>query len=288
MKSNKLNYLLNCKWHFPDKYIQEQVTFLQKKLGYDKNFTKKIKKSSLKFLKNAGYVFLYMSFCFKEPTGLQLLSDLVVGKDKKNKMIVEAVHQVHESHFKEVLANMSKLEEENRFYNWYLGYTRVAWPYWDEDYGLDYYISTSATTGSVKTQHFGDGYDPDKIERKLRYYIKITPPEHVVGNPNYTLTLEIEKVIMFLPGSSVDFMFVGDDNDGWQLDADQNYHFLKFTAPAYIYILVRRDVNEKDIETNQYFLKKNPGFNMKWNYNQRDIKPDTTYKEERLSIFFRR
>ena len=56
------------------------------------------------------------------------------------------------------MKNLSKIEEENRFYNWYNGYTLIQLPYEPFIYknSQNYELSTSASTGSLKTQYFGD------------------------------------------------------------------------------------------------------------------------------------
>ena len=178
---------------------------------------------------------------------------------------------------------MSKLEEENRFYNWYHGYTRIWMPYWSSYDRLNYYIITSATTGNIKTQYFGDKYDPDKIERKLLYSIRIYPPAHVVKNPNYTLTLEIEKVNMKVSGESKDVMKV----DWKTLDPNQNNLVLNFTAPGEnIWVGFRRNVNSKDLVSNAY-LETMPGFSIKWSYNE-DVKPDAKYMNDRMTSKYKR
>ena len=136
----------------------------------------------------------------------------------------------------------------------YHGYTKVPAPYWDSaNERLIFITDTSATTGSFKTQYFGDKYDPDKIERKLYYIIGIYTPAYVRKNPNYTLTLEIEKVSMVVSENSKDEMSVN-----WSpLETDQNNVVYNFTAPDNdITITLERDVNLKDVETNPYFIKK--------------------------------
>ena len=115
--------MIDCSGTIPDEKIEEQVTFLQNKTSYDASLATANQSVSLQTMKEAGNIFLYMSFCFKQPSGLELLTNLVIGNDQKKQMIDEAVSKVHESHYKAVLANMSKLEEENKLHNWYHGYS---------------------------------------------------------------------------------------------------------------------------------------------------------------------
>ena len=214
---------------------------------------------------------------------LMNLDNLTMTDETKHKQqFLDIANKVFlDSYFEnEVLANIRKLEEENRFYNWYHGYTQIRMTFWDGDF---YFIYTSATTGNIKTQYFGDKYDPDKIERKLWYKIRIYPPAHVVKNLNFTLTLEIEKVNMKVSGDSYDDMTVEEEI----FDPDQNNLVLDFTAPdEYIYIRLWRNVNSKEIETN-INLETMPGFSIKWSYNE-DVKPDAKYINETMTSKYKR
>ena len=286
--NNRKNHILNLdcsKGAIPDEEIEKQVAFLKNQtVGSKSNLTMKSNVDvKPEVLRKSANILLFMSFCYEKPVGLQFLENLKISEDVKKNIIDEAVKEVHDLYFEnEVFANMSKLEEENRFINWYHGYTRIRMPYWNS-YGLKYNIYTSATTGNFKTQYFGDKYDPDKIERKLYHMMKIYPPAHVVKNPNYTLTLEIEKVNMKVSGDSRDYMSVD-----WNiLDSDQNNVVLNFTAPdEYIYIELWRNVKSKEIETN-INLETMPGFSIRWSYNEY-VTPDEKYMNDVLHKEFKR
>ena len=135
-------------------------------------------------------------------------------------------------------------------------------------------------SGSIKTQYFGDKYDPDKIDRKLLYGIWIYPPAHVVNNPNFTLTLMIEKLSMTVSGDSKDIIRVGEVEY-----PDQNFVVQNFTAPdSYIIIQLQRDVAEAEVDANGN-LPSMPGFSVKWSYNE-DINPDSKYIRKRKTMEF--
>ena len=126
---------------------------------------------------------------------LMMLENMTLTKNTKQNLLDHTFAEFLTQHERDQLSNVSKLEEDNRLHNWYHGYTAVQLTSWESD-GLNYLIYTSATTGSVKTQYFGDKYDPDKIDKKLHYQIIIIPPVYLSHNPAYTLTIEIEKVSM--------------------------------------------------------------------------------------------
>ena len=64
------------------------------------------------------------------------------------------------------MEKLSLIEEENRYYNWYNGYTMISFPYMKfEGTGITmmkYIIETSALNGNVTTKHFGNKLDYDK------------------------------------------------------------------------------------------------------------------------------
>ena len=53
-------------------------------------------------------------------------------------------------------------------------------------------MSTSASSGSVSTQHFGEQFDAAKVETgPLIYGVTVYPPASVRKNPNVTLYIDI-------------------------------------------------------------------------------------------------
>ena len=79
------------------------------------------------------------------------------------------------------LNSWTKLLEEDRFYNWYYGYTEIRSPYKEncctDLYGLCpdvcFDVFTRATSGVVKTQYYGEKFQPDLVELKLFYQVSV-------------------------------------------------------------------------------------------------------------------
>ena len=184
-----------------------------------------------------------------------------------------------------LLGNMKKLQEENQFYNWYHGYTEVKLS--SIRFARLYYtIETSATSGTVRTEFFGKRYEANKVERKLNYKVKIYHPEKVLDNPDYyTLTLEIDYVIMKIPSkSSDDNLYV---TTAGNLNKDlQNVVLNIGISKIYILVKLTRNVEETDIEDNMN-LETMPGFQVKWRYNQK-VDPNPRFKSSQENINFHR
>ena len=183
-------------------------------------------------------------------------------------------------------SNIGKLEEENRFYNWYHGYTKVQLPFWNQEQGLNYGIFTSATTGSIKTQYFGDKYDPDKIERQLYFEINIYPPDDVEDNPDYELIIEVEKVSVNLTETEYGYEDLEVNVEGLnQLDPDLTFVVLKFPKPGWmVNIQLERNITEEDVVNNND-LESMPGFKLRWYYNQVVAHANHFEGEQRNKIF---
>ena len=104
--------------------------------------------------------------------------------------------------------NISLLYEENRFYNWYKGWTLIELPYWGQDlssgcadsqcaeYRLRYKVQTYAISGNISTQNFGHKFDVDKIKIDCKYGLVVGPPSKHQSNENITLFLNVEKHIL--------------------------------------------------------------------------------------------
>ena len=133
-----------------------------------------------------------VTVCPPKNTYTNLNYDLIMTKnisldnETRNEFTFFAMNMIQDHNFKDVMSNISHLEEENRFFNWYKGYTDIDIPYWgttqhykgpcSEASCLIQQLSTKATSGTISMQYFGDEFDVNKIETKLFYTIQIHPP----------------------------------------------------------------------------------------------------------------
>ena len=87
-------------------------------------------------------------------------------------------------------------QEEDRYYNWYYGYSQIRRTYTDK-YGVqNYQIITSATSGVVTTQYFGEQFKKGLVEKKAWFFVYVYPPDSAKNNKNVTLHFNLEKVSM--------------------------------------------------------------------------------------------
>ena len=208
---------------------------------------------------------------------LIMLENMTLDNDTRKKLIILALKLIQDHHFNELMYNISLIEEQNRYYNWYHGYSRMRIPFWGQSsnsscsislctqVGLRYYIDTAATSGSISTKYFGEHFNPNKIEKGLIIIGDVYPPSEQQSNANLTLNFDIEKNIM-----------LETDTPWGLLDGDLTNHTEKFRPPGpqqyfYLYSKTRSDDDDDDIDMN--FM---PGFKIKWFYNDH-IVPEHLY-----------
>ena len=215
-----------------------------------------------------------------------MTKNITLTKEMRDEMFKYSVDVINEDSFSE--NNWTKLHEGDRFFNWYHGYTKIDKPYSDEVEGLTYDISTTATSGVITTQYYGEKIMPDQVERKLHYGIDVYPPLSVLENENVTMHFKMEKASMLgLTSGNFDFLMMS----GIKLGEDDNQTILytNFTPPkgpsdyfTYKYCRLIRDVSFKDVETQE--LEVMPGFRLSWWYTAApgiEITPDASFKNDK-------
>ena len=210
---------------------------------------------------------------------LMMTENITLTKEMRDEMFKYALDVINEDSFSE--NNWTKLHEEDRFYNWYHGYTLIYSPFYDYD-GINLYIYTSATSGAVTSQHYGEKIMPELVDKKLYYSVRVSPPESVLYNENVTLHLKVEKVSLTgLATGRKDTASIQDN----VLDADQTTAFTNFTPPVESrFMRLSRDVSSEDVETQK--LDVVPGFKFTWWYSGAEVTPDDKYKDEEMTKQF--
>ena len=210
---------------------------------------------------------------------LMMTENMTLTEELRDEMFQYALEVLNEDSFSQKA--WTKLNEEDRSFNWYHGYTHIISPY-NDYYGFNIDIHTSATTGVVTTQHYGEKFRPELVERKLRYLVTVYPPKSVKYNKNVTLHFKVEKISMTgLTAGSGDEINLGPVPEKVQTT---NYNF----TPPSNYRLLRlwRRVSTDDVI--QQKLNFMPGFRLSWWYSGLEVTPDNKYKDENLNKLFTR
>ena len=84
-----------------------------------------------------------------------MMEKLTLTDEMRDEMFEYAIDVINKDSFSQ--SDWSMLQEEDRFYNWYYGYTKIKAPsYMYEQW--DYLVHTAATSGVVSTQYYGEQF----------------------------------------------------------------------------------------------------------------------------------
>ena len=204
--------------------------------------------------------------------------------DTRNKLLDFAMDVISDEFYQEMMTNLSKLEDHDRYYNWYHGFTQITYPYYNEDKNeLNFDVATFATSGNISTKYFGANFDAVKFDANI--YIGITvnvPPRREWGDGDTTLILNIQKnsIKEFSNNDKISFC-----NIFTEIDADLTEWNKNITNPRRnVYsIKLNRDVSKDDL--NNIALDTMPGFIFTWNYDK-DLEPDAHYRNVEITKQF--
>ena len=73
------------------------------------------------------------------------------------------------------MENFKKLEDPDRYYNWYMGFTKIEYPEYKFN-NFQYVFHTCATSGNISTQYFDDKFDIEKIDGNIIISMYINVP----------------------------------------------------------------------------------------------------------------
>ena len=206
---------------------------------------------------------------------LERAKSMTIEKGIREELSLYAMSVLQDYLHADFMANLSKIDESDRFYNWYYGVSLMEFPrrgYQD----INYNIHTWARSGNISTQYFGDEFDPAKVERNIRYQVRIYVPENEKNNENFTLEVNITKLSMtdFSDGSLGKFYL-----DYASQDPHSSSIRRKFTPPCaecknrnvdsnYREIVLLREIKEEDIQIMN--MKQMPGFQVSWFYGEQN------------------
>ena len=175
-----------------------------------------------------------------------------------------------------IMMNWNKLQDIDRYQNWYHGYTKIDIrpTSFSHDETL---LETSASYGTISTQYFNETFDVGKIDTRIEYTVAIysIPDKTIRNNTNITLHINIEKI-------SMEHVSSGGENLQIKLH-NESYKQAEYVHGAYVtkaynppgmskYILNihkhvlewQREVRLEEVEKQKLDLM--PGFRVNWYY----------------------
>ena len=219
---------------------------------------------------------------------LMLAEKLKLTNKMRNELIDYSEKVINEHTFTD---DLNILQEDDRYYNWYYGYSKINRPYTNDnvDGRLQYDIETSAISGVVSTQYFGEQYQPSLVERHIYYDVNVYPPESARKSKNVTLHVYLEKVSITDLSEGYDSILVEQRVlEGWWTSVPVN-----FTPPAsrpdfdYITVSLSRNANNEEDFTN-IKMDVMPGFRLSWHYTGLvdNMTPDSRYSDNQENQLF--
>ena len=144
-----------------------------------------------------------VTVCPPENSYLDLNYDIMksnetkIDQETREELFENSKEIIQENFFKEMMKNLSKLEDSDRFYNWYHGYTQVQFPFYFDDYNrLNYIVEAWAKSGNISTKYFGESFHDSKVDGNIYVAIKVNVPESAKKKANITLNFDIKKNVM--------------------------------------------------------------------------------------------
>ena len=207
---------------------------------------------------------------------LIMTENMTLGNDTRNELSSYVIELLNENLYDSMITNITNLQDDQKYFNWYHGYTLFRLPNAGPTipccgYDVFYPVNTVATSGSMSSLHFGDMFDADKVERDVWYSLYVDPPENyysrnLANNTNVTLHVEIQKKSMAS----------GEDTLHFRGEIREKDHFVvNMNPPESFTAYFRRKVTQKDVKEAK--LNTMPGFKMSWYYTGNDEKADARY-----------
>lgn len=211
---------------------------------------------------------------------LKRTENMAISSATREDLIHHVLELILEPFYEDLMFNISLLNEENRYYNWFHGITDLNLPYWDGSI-LKYELNTYAFTGAICTKYYGKKFEAKKIERKIHYLINVLLPSDSSGNEkwfeeNKNVSLYFEVDID--PLQNLDLYEI--NNTVLNVTASSMPMFNNFTPPQSHKFSAKRIVSLDDVNGEKLGIM--PGFKIKWHYNANLTKNIYSYTDDAI------
>ena len=142
---------------------------------------------------------------------IMMAEDMTLDQKTRDELTDLALQLLWDQLHEETMANLSKIEDKNRYYNWHKGYTEIRLPSFNSANGLTHIVNTSDTSGFISTQYFGNKFNGLNVERKANFQVYIYPSNKIKYNNTFTLHMELKKV-------SMNNLIDSDGSDSYQMN----------------------------------------------------------------------
>ena len=215
---------------------------------------------------------------------LMMTEKMTLDNETREQLGNYAVRLLHDYLYDTIMKNLSLLEDKDRYYNWYHGYTEMNIPQpgyqGPNGYDIEHSFRTFATSGTVSTKYFGDKFDAEKVLANIKYQFYMFTPENARGNENVTFHMEIDKISMKDLSTGKEVSYLGPR----QLMSEETEIVKNYTPPEMGRILFFRKVSRDDIKVMNLELM--PGMKVSWYYTGMEVEPKSYWFEDTNTMSF--
>ena len=213
---------------------------------------------------------------------LLLTKNMTVDNETRYELTKYAVGLIQDHVYEDIMSNLSLLVEDNRYFNWYYGFTEIQLPFWGRDSCniescsddiLRIGVKTYATSGAIYTKNFGEKFDGNIFERQLSLKVIILTQEDYQDNKNISVQLNIEKNIL-----GFEKFFSDNEQPVTSLQRTKQGD----TEPMWYFF--QRDLTEDDISDLSADVMS--GFSLKWSSDVISIPPDFDSISTDFQLYF--
>ena len=158
------------------------------------------------------------------------LQNVTLDNETRDELTHLAVELLWDTLHSNIMKNLTKLEDSNRYYNWLGGYTEIGIPTYNPDEGISYTVNTSAVSGHISSQYFRNKFNAKDVERHNSFRINVYPPSSIKYDANVTLNFEITKVSMNNLQSGYDNVYITYNN--YIMNPDVGMATKNYTPPT--------------------------------------------------------
>ena len=240
------------------------------------NWEKSPISTTIETLPISKIMFPNVTVCPPKQTFLTLNYDIMksetleINEETRKELITYAMNLIQEDISGQMMSNLSKVEDPDRYYNWYHGYTQIEFPFYDPyNNKLQFEVSSSATVGNISIQHFNESFDPNKVDGHIEISIYVFNHKNVESLKIYEINFVKVSYFDAFDEDKEDFLV---DGSYYSYSESNNYNMNVTTGPDLIgpfsnSIVLRRDISTKFIK--KLNISHTPGFSLKWKYDRK-------------------
>ena len=136
-----------------------------------------------------------VTVCPARNTFTNLNPDLVMARkvefdhEKRRELSEHVMDAIMNTNFNAKHLEFSEFKEE-KFINWYLGITRIDFPYIDSEGDKNFHLKTTSLNGSFSTAYFKQPFDDNKFQRALQSEVYLYKPIGISNDSKIVIDIE--------------------------------------------------------------------------------------------------